>query len=68
MKALVKADFLDLKHDTLRKQGEVLVLTKERFDEINAKLPGWLEKVEDEPEQQAAKPKRASSSKTTKES
>lgn len=43
MRAVVKADFYDLKAQTSRRAGEVFDCTKGRADEINAAFPGTVE-------------------------
>lgn len=52
MKIKVLQPFYDLKEEKERKVDEIFEATKKRFDEINKKLPGYLEEfkeVEEEP-------------------
>lgn len=47
MKAKVLEKFKDLKEGVIRNPGDELTLTKERFEEINRKLPGYLEEIKE---------------------
>lgn len=47
MKVKVLEKFKDLKENTLRNQGDEFTLTKDRFEEINKKLPGCLEEIKE---------------------
>lgn len=47
MKAKVLEKFKDLKEDTLRNPGDEFTLTKGKFEEINKKLPGYLEEIKE---------------------
>lgn len=59
MKVKVLKPFVDLTDGIERKAGEVFECSKTRFDEIKAKLPEWVESVED--------PKPAQEANTTKQ-
>ena len=52
MKVKVLKKFRDLKEDTLRNPGDEFTLTKDRFQEINKKLPGFLEEIKQEDKQE----------------
>lgn len=47
MKVKVLEKFKDLKENTLRNPGDEFNLTKDRFEEINKKLPGYLEEIKE---------------------
>ena len=47
MKAKVLEKFKDLKEDTLRNPGDEFTLSKDRFEEINKTLPGYLEEIKE---------------------
>lgn len=47
MRVLVKAKFFDQQEQKDRRVGEVFECSNARFADIEAKLPGWLEKVEE---------------------
>lgn len=47
MKVVTVKAFNDLKAECLRKKGDVFVVSKERFAEIEKKLPGYLKAVEE---------------------
>lgn len=49
MKVVAVKTFNDLKAGCLRKAGDVFVVSKERFAEVDAKLPGYLKAVEEKP-------------------
>lgn len=42
--------FYDLKEGVFRSEGQAFEATKERFDEINEALPGFVEWSEKQPE------------------
>jgi len=46
----VLKEFYDLKAGMVRKEGDTFEETKERFDEINKALPGFVEWSEKQPE------------------
>lgn len=62
MRVLVKAKFFDQQEQKDRRVGEVFECSAARFADIEAKLPGWVEKVE-EPKKAAAT--KASTTKST---
>lgn len=45
MKVKVLEKFKDLKENTLRNPGDEFTLTKDRFEEINKKIPGHIEEI-----------------------
>lgn len=47
MKAKVLEKFKDLKEDIIRNPGDEFTLTKDRFEEIDKKLPGYLEEIKE---------------------
>ena len=47
MKAKVLKKFRDLKEDVIRNAGDEFTLTKDRFEEINKKLPEYLEEIKE---------------------
>lgn len=47
MKVKVLEKFKDLKENTLRNPGDEFTLTKDRFEEINKKLPGYIEEIKE---------------------
>ena len=55
MKAKVLEKFKDLKENTLRIPGDEFTLTKDRFEEINKKLPGYLEEIKETKETKSKK-------------
>lgn len=57
MKVRTVRSFRDLKAGKARKEGEVFEVSKQRFEQIAAKLPGYIEAVpEPEPKNKQAKP------------
>lgn len=67
MKVKVLKSFIDLSEGVERKAGDVFECTKERFEEIKAKLPEWVISVE-EPKTTSSKAKtKATAKRTTKE-
>ena len=57
MKARTIRSFRDLKTGKIREKGEVFEVSKQRFEQIAAKLPGFIEAVpEPEPKNKQAKP------------
>lgn len=48
MKLKAKAVFDDLKENVRREAGEVFEATATRFKELEKKLPGYVEKVEED--------------------
>lgn len=48
MKIKTLRNFKDLKEGIIRKTGDVFIVNKERFEEINSKLPGFIEEVVEE--------------------
>lgn len=52
MKLKVNAVFDDLKEDARREIGEVFEATVARFKELEKKLPGFVEKVEEDKEEE----------------
>ncbi|MDO4595095.1 MAG: hypothetical protein Q4B52_06900 [Tissierellia bacterium] len=55
MKAKVLEKFKDLKENTLRNPGDEFTLTKDRFEEINKKLPGYLKEIKETKETKSKK-------------
>ena len=55
MKAKVNVKFNDLKSECVREIGDEYVVSKERFAEINDKIPGCLEEVPEAPKKAAKK-------------
>lgn len=55
MKAKVLKKFRDLKEDLIRNPGDEFTLTKDRFEEINKKLPGFLEEIKEETDKETEK-------------
>lgn len=57
-----KQAFHDLKEDVIRLEGDEFQVTEERFNEINNKLPEFIQKVDEEPKdkktQSGKKPKK----------
>lgn len=47
MRVKVLEKFEDLKENKLRNPGDEFTLTKDRFEEINKKLPGHLEEIKE---------------------
>lgn len=47
MRAKVLEKFKDLKEDVIRNPGDEFILNKKRFEEINKKLPGFLEEIKE---------------------
>lgn len=47
MKVKVLERFRDLKEDVIRNPGDEFILNKKRFEEINKKLPGYLEEIKE---------------------
>ena len=47
MKVKVLEKFKDLKENTLRNPGDEFTLTKDRFEQINKKLPGYIEEIKE---------------------
>lgn len=47
MKVKVLEKFKDLKENVIRNPGDEFTLTKDRFEEINKKLPGYLEEIKE---------------------
>lgn len=47
MKVKVLEKFKDLKEDVIRNPGDEFILNKKRFEEINKKLPGFLEEIKE---------------------
>ena len=47
MKVKVKRSFIDLTENVERKVDEVFECSEARFNEIKAKLPQWVESVEE---------------------
>ncbi len=58
MKARTLKPFNDLKEGVTRNVGEVFRCSKERFEEIDTKIPGYIEAVE-EPKRQNDEGKQA---------
>lgn len=48
MKIKTLKNFKDLQEGISRVTGDVFVVSKERFEEINSKLPGFVEEVKEE--------------------
>lgn len=57
MQVKVLKKFFDAKEGCDRTAGEVFEATAERFAEIQAKLPSWVEAVEEEPKPKATRRK-----------
>lgn len=67
MKIKTLKNFKDLQEGIIRKTGDVFIISKERFEEINTKLPGYVEEVKEEKKETAndtRKPKRTRKSST----
>lgn len=47
MKVKTTRCFYDLKDDTYRKEGDIFEVNKDRFDELNSKVPGFVEEVKE---------------------
>ena len=47
MKVKVLEKFKDLKEDVIRNPGDEFILNKKRFEEIDKKLPGFLEEIKE---------------------
>lgn len=61
MRAHVTRSFNDLKENVVRQPGEEFECSRERFDEVNGKLPGFLTEV-----RQPANKKRTTRAKSTR--
>lgn len=62
MKIKVLKDFKDLKEEVKRVAGDEFSASKERYEEINTKLPGYIEEiVEEVVEEKEEKPRRRKS-------
>lgn len=48
MRAVVEVKFRDLKAGTVREAGEEIEVSRRRFAEINRKIPGCLDEIEEE--------------------
>ncbi|HFI0171044.1 TPA: hypothetical protein ACGOUU_001348 [Streptococcus suis] len=59
MKVVTKKAFHDLKEDIIRFEDDVFEVTEERFKEINEKLPGFVEVVEDTPVKKPSRKKKS---------
>lgn len=53
MKIKTLKNFKDLQEGIIRKTGDVFIISKERFEEINTKLPGYVEEVKEEKKEAA---------------
>lgn len=47
MKVKTTRCFYDLKDDTYRKEGDIFEVNKDRFDELNSKVSGFVEEVKE---------------------
>lgn len=47
MKVKVLEKFKDLKENLIRNPGDEFTLTKKRFEEIDKKLPGYIEEIKE---------------------
>ena len=54
MKARTIQRFRDIAAGKVRERGDVFELTEERFAEINAKLPNFIEEVEEKKTKKAS--------------
>lgn len=63
MKVKVLRSFIDLSENMERKQGETFECSEARFNEIKAKLPEWVEGVEEVKPAPAKTPKAKTTSK-----
>lgn len=50
MKYKVLQPFHDLEHNVDRAKGDIVTATKKRFNEIDKKLPGYIEEVKEDGE------------------
>lgn len=58
MKVVTKKVFHDLKEDVIRFEGDVFEVTEERFKEIEGKLPGYVEALDDVPVKKSSRKKK----------
>ena len=58
MKVVTKKIFHDRKEDVIRSEGDVFEVTEERFKEIDEKLPGFIEVLEEKPVQKSGRKKK----------
>ena len=63
MKAKVITKFHDIENDIDRHPGDVFELSEERFADIEAKLPGYVERVASSAKKPASRRKAASGQK-----
>ena len=47
MKVITNRNFYDLKDDCYRKAGDILEVSKVRFDELNELVNGFVEEIEE---------------------
>ncbi|HEM6320262.1 TPA: hypothetical protein U2C90_001321 [Streptococcus suis] len=59
MKVVTKKVFHDLKEDVIRFEGDVFEVTEERFKEIEEKLPGFIEVLEEKSVQKSGRKKKS---------
>ncbi|MDW8750153.1 hypothetical protein Q7W34_01665 [Streptococcus suis] len=59
MKVVTKKVFHDLKEDVVRFEGDVFEVTEERFKEIEEKLPGFIEVVEEKSTAKSSRKKKS---------
>lgn len=50
--------FYDVKEDCYRKEGDIFEVSKARFDDLNAKVKGFVVEVEDSKEEKKEAPKK----------
>lgn len=58
MKVVTKKVFHDFKEDIVRFEGDVFEVTEKRFKEIDNKLPGYVEVLEDAPVKKSGRKKK----------
>ncbi|HEL2382894.1 TPA: hypothetical protein TZS71_000634 [Streptococcus suis] len=59
MKVVTKKVFHDLKEDVVRFEGDVFEVTEERFKEIEEKLPGFIEVLDEKQVQKSGRKKKS---------
>lgn len=63
MKVKTTRCFYDLKDDTYRKEGDIFEVNKDRFDELNSKVPGFVEEVKEVKKEEKQEEKKKASKK-----
>lgn len=54
MKVITNRNFYDLRDDCYRKTGDIFEVSKARFDELNEKVNGFVEEIEEKAPAKAA--------------